>query len=144
MKMERTPNERQVLKRFLSRYFRATEKKAVLEGRLSRMQAELRRPGGGEVSSGIAEIEDRLHRQAASAEKCALEIMDVLELLPADSTERTILELRHLDCKPWKDIHRAVYLTRSPCFEHYNKGLDQLLTMPEVRRKLNLKNGTGG
>ena len=31
MKMERTPNERQVLKRFLSRYFRATEKKAVLE-----------------------------------------------------------------------------------------------------------------
>ena len=110
MKMERTPNERQVLKRFLSRYFRSTEKKAVLEGRLSRMQAELRRPGGGEVSS--------------------------------DSTERTILELRHLDCKPWKDIHRAVYLTRSPCFEHYNKGLDQLLTMPEVRRKLNLKNGT--
>ena len=49
MKMERTPNERQVLKRFLSRYFRATEKKAVLEGRLSRMQVELRRPGGGEV-----------------------------------------------------------------------------------------------
>ena len=45
MKMERTPNERQVLKRFLSRYFRATEKKAVLEGRLSRMQVELRRPG---------------------------------------------------------------------------------------------------
>lgn len=27
MKMERTPNERQVLKRFLSRYFRATEKR---------------------------------------------------------------------------------------------------------------------
>ena len=144
MKMERTPNERQVLKRFLSRYFRATEKKAVLERRLSRMQSELRRPEDGGASAGISEIEARLQRQAASAENCALEIMDVLELLPADSMERTILELRHLDCKPWKEIHRAVYLTRSPCFTHYNRGLDQLLAMPEVRQKLKLKKDTGG
>lgn len=144
MTTERAPNERQLLKRFLSRYFRATEKKAVLEGRLKRMQSELRRPGGGEVPAGISEIEARLQRQAASAEKCALEIMDILDLLPADSVERTILELRHLDCKPWKDIHRAVYLTRSPCFTHYNRGLDQLLAMPEVRQKLKLKTDTGG
>ena len=60
------------------------------------------------------------------------------DLLPEDATERTILELRHLDCKPWREINRTVYLTASPCFEYYNRGLDTLLSMEQVRKTLGL------
>lgn len=47
-------------------------------------------------------------------------------------------KLKHNREKPWREIHRAVHLTRSPCFAYYNKGLDQLLAMQEVRLALGL------
>ncbi len=120
--------DRCCLKAYLSRYFRAKEKQTLLQKRLRRLQTEL----------PSAEIQNRIQQQANLERACMLEIMDVLDLLPPESMERTILELRHLDCKSWKEIHRSVYLTRSPCFIYYNKGLDKLLAMPEVRKKLKL------
>lgn len=127
-------DERRILKRYLARYFRAKEKQAVLLDRMRRLRSEIE-------SAGMAsEIEARIQRQSAMEEKSVLEVMDILELLSEDSTERTILELRHIDCKPWREIHRAVHLTRSPCFKYYNRGLDQLLSMREVRLKLGLEN----
>ena len=92
---------RQLLKRFLSQYFRAKQKQATLKQRLADLQAELRHPG-----------------------------------ITSDSTERDILEYRHIDCKSWAEIQRLVHLTRSPCFEYYNRGLDMLLARPEARKML--------
>lgn len=138
-------DERRLLKRYLARYFRAKEKQAVLQDRLGRLRSELGGPSGKEATGTVSEIEARIQRQTALEEKSILEIMDVLDLLPSDSTERSILELRHIDCKPWREIHRAVHLTRSPCFDYYNRGLDQLLAMREVRLALGLcENSTGG
>ena len=90
------------------------------------------------------EIEAKIQRQTEAAEKSVLEIIEILELLPAESTERTILELRHIDCKTWEKIYKAVYLTRTPCFKYYNKGLDTLLGMNKVRRILGLEEKAGG
>lgn len=129
-KTERTQAaERRILKKYLTRFFRAKEKQKTLQRRAAALRAEL---------GGASEIEARVQAQAEAAERSALAVMDILDLLPADSTERTILELRHLDCKPWLEINRAVYLTSSPCFEYYNKGLDTLLTMDKVRWTLGL------
>ena len=129
-KMERTrAAERQVLKKYLTRFFRAKEKQKTLQQRAAAIRADL-----GEASA----LEARVQAQAKAAERSALEIMDILDLLPEDATERTILELRHLDCKPWREITRAVYLTASPCFEYYNRGLDTLLSMEQVRQTLGL------
>ena len=129
-KMERTrAAERQVLKKYLTRFFRAKEKQKTLQQRAAAIRADL-----GEASA----LEARVQAQAKAAERSALEIMDILDLLPEDATERTILELRHLDCKPWREINRAVYLTASPCFEYYNRGLDTLLSMERVRQTLGL------
>lgn len=129
-KAERTTAaERRILKKYLTRYFRAKEKQRTLQQRAASLRAEL-----GEAP----EIEARVKAQAKAAERSALEIMDILDLLPEDSTERTILELRHLDCKPWREINRTVYLTASPCYEYYNRGLDTLLAMDKVRQTLGL------
>lgn len=131
-------DERRLLKSYLARYFRAKEKQAVLQDRLRRLRSELKPPPGAEATGTASEIEARIQRQTALEEKSILEIMDIIELLPSESTERSIMELRHIDCKPWREIHRAVHLTRSPCFAYYNKGLDQLLAIPEVRLTLGL------
>lgn len=129
-KTERTQAaERRVLKKYLTRFFRAKEKQKTLQQRAAAIRADL-----GEASA----LEARVQAQARAAERSALEIMDILDLLPEDATERTILELRHLDCKPWQEINRAVYLTASPCFEYYNRGLDTLLSMEQVRKTLGL------
>lgn len=129
-KTERTQAaERRVLKKYLTRFFRAKEKQKTLQRRAEAIRADL-----GEASA----LEARVQAQAKAAERSALEIMDILDLLPEDAIERTILELRHLDCKPWREINRTVYLTASPCFEYYNRGLDTLLSMEQVRKTLGL------
>lgn len=129
-KTERTQAaERRVLKKYLTRFFRAKEKQKTLQQRAAAIRADL-----GEASA----LEARVQAQAKAAERSALEIMDILDLLPEDATERTILELRHLDCKPWREINRTVYLTASPCFEYYDRGLDTLLSMEQVRKTLGL------
>lgn len=137
-------NERRILRKYLTRYFRARDKRAILEGRLKALKADLSSKGGFMPPSSVPEIEAKISRQIEAAEKSILEIMDLLERLPADSTERTILELRHIDCKTWADICRTVYMTRTPCTRYYNKGLDALLAMNEVRRILGLEERAGG
>lgn len=132
-KTERTQaSERRVLKKYLTRFFKAKEKQKTLQRRAEAIRADL-----GEASA----LEARVQAQARAAERSALEIMDILDLLPEDAIERTILELRHLDCKPWREINRTVYLTASPCFEYYNKGLDALLSIEQVRQILGLSQG---
>ena len=139
-----TNESRRLLRRYLSQYYRAKEKQAALRRRLAELQAELKNPGvnshpldgtytkGGRTSSGAASLVIKIGVQTRSVS----DIMDVLDFLPAESTERDILEYRHIDCKPWNEIMDLVHLTRSPCFEHYNKGLDKLLTYKKVRATL--------
>lgn len=129
---------RTLLKRFLSQYFRAKDKQAALRKRLSSLQAELNSPGGAQpaqsgITCKIADIEDRIRKQIEIETKSVIAIMDVIEFLPADSIERDILEYRHIDCKSWDKIMGCVHLTRSPCFEYYNKALDRLLTYKKVQ-----------
>jgi hypothetical protein len=132
LEMKTRTEERRALKNYLARYYKAREKQVRLQSRLKRLQGELRNGDDG----SLAEIEARITRQTIYEGKTVLEIMDIIDLLPADSTERTILELRHIDCRPWKDICKAVYLTRSPCYDHYNKALDKLLKHEEVQAAL--------
>lgn len=125
--MKNRSNERNSLKQYLSRYYKAKEQRAILQDRLRLLQREMHE------AADTSRIEARIAKQAAREGEIVLEIMDIIDLLPPESTERTILELRHIDCKPWKDIHKAVHLTRSPCYAYYNRGLDELLGCEEVQ-----------
>lgn len=145
---------RRILKRYLSQYYRAKERQSALRRRLEELQAELRHPGAssppfdatpvrGRTSNGaaslvfkIGEVEERIQKQIENEVKSVTDIMDMLELLPSGSMERSILEYRHIDCYPWGEIMSCVHFSRSSCFDYYNKGLDKLLAMETVQATL--------
>lgn len=150
MDTKSTTENRRLLKRYLSQYYRATQKREVLEKRLLKLQAEFRclkmtppvsvsgcfpkkGEGGTALEVRTGDIESRIKHQIEAQRKTVEEVIDVIEYLPEESTERDILELRHIDCKTWSEICRLVHLTRSPCFEYYNRGLDRLLSFKKVR-----------
>ena len=124
--------ERQILKKFLARYYKAKKQQAILQERHTRMRSEF---GSG---SRRTDIDARMKAQKQQAQKSVRQIMEILDFLPQGSTERTIMELRHIDCKTWTQIQRAVFLTSSPCYERYNKGLDMLLEESRVRKIIGL------
>lgn len=131
-------SERRILKKFLQRYYRMRKQQETLQARLQRMRSEFR-------DNESTEIEAKLRTQKREAKKSTLQIMEILDFLPQGSTERTIMELRHIDCKTWTQVQRAAFLTPSPCYERYNKGLDALLGIDKVRSMVGLpKNGSGG
>ena len=131
-------SERRILKKFLQRYYRMRKQQETLQARLQRMRSEFR-------DNESTEIEAKLRTQKREAKKSTLQIMEILDFLPQGSTERTIMELRHIDCKTWTQVQRAVFLTPSPCYERYNTGLDALLGIDKVRSMVGLpKNGSGG
>lgn len=136
--------EREAVKRYLQQYHAAKQKKRILEERRRTLSAELRGPstapafratpsakpvhpdGEGAVVFQIAEVEERIEAQQAEMAKAAQNVMDLIDLLPVGSTERTVVEMRHIDCKPWEQIARAVYMSRSAIFNYYNAALDML------------------
>ena len=140
---------RYLLRRYLSRFYRAKQKQQTLRERKSRLAAELRAlnrddPDGLDDAEGrqsriaktLNEIESRIERQIGAATGSVTEIMAVFDLLPDDSQERDILELRHIDCLSWEEITERVHMTRTPCYLKYTRGLDLLLEREEVKEAL--------
>lgn len=145
--------EREAVKGYLQQYHVARKKKKILEERHQTLTSELRAPGPGSafrtmptsspagrtdgavsVVFRIAEVENRIETQREEMAKAVLHVMDLIDLLPANSMERTVVELRHIDCKGWDQIAREVYLSRSAVFIHYNNALDQLLTYKRTKK----------
>lgn len=152
---QKLEDDKSLLKRYLSQYYICKKKKQQLERRLREVNREIDEPIGGQGYSQVprsqtnvigagaasivyrmAEIEERIARQKDSMEMAMLKVMDIMDFLPEDSTERMILELRHLDCRSWKQVVKEASLTRTPCNDYYNKGLIKLLDYKKVRRTL--------
>ena len=138
-----TRPEREAVKRYLQQYHAAKQKRRILEERRRTLSADLRGPstpayrampssrpvhpdGAGAVVFQIAEVEERIEAQQVEMAKAVQNVMDLIDLLPVGSTERTVVEMRHIDCKPWEQIARAVYMSRSAIFNYYNAALDML------------------
>lgn len=138
--------DKKLLKEYLSQYYTSRIKRQQLEKRLRNICEEMNAPIGGygyspvnyggtnKVSDGaasfvyrISEIETRIEEQKKQVEKALLNVMDIIDLLDEDSTERMILELRFIDCKSWRIIARETHLSQSSCFNYQNRALEQLL-----------------
>lgn len=150
-----TNPEREAVKEYLQQYHDAKMKKQILEERHRTLSADLRDPGvgsayrtmtkakkqareGGAVSLvyRISEVEDRIDQQREAMAKAVLHVMDMIDLLPQNSMERTVVEMRHIDCKPWDKIAREIYMSRSAVFNYYNAALDKLLEFKRTRKLL--------
>lgn len=151
--MKKTPTlTRDDVKAYLQQYHIAKRKKRILEERHRKLSSELRAPSPGSAFHAvpasknsdpdgavsivfrIAEVEDRIEGQREEMTKAVLHVMDLIDLLPQGSMERTVVELRHIDSKGWEQIAREVYMSRSRVFDYYNAALDKLLEYSRARK----------
>lgn len=143
--------ERELLEEYLNQYYAGRMKKAQLERRLKNIKQEMDSPIGGygyspvnyggtnKTGAGaasfvyrISEIETRIENQKNQVEKSLLKVMDIMDFLEENSTERMVLELRFIDCKNWTNIEKEMHLSRSSLFNYRNKGLEKLLGFKKV------------
>lgn len=143
---------REAVKRYLQQYHTAQQKRRILEDRHRTLSSELRAPAAGSpfrtmptskpvktdgavsVVFRIAEVEDRIEEQREEMAKAVLHVMDLIDLLPQNSTERTVVELRHIDCMAWDKIAETIYMSRSNVFNYYNAALDTLLGYKRAKK----------
>lgn len=125
-------DERRALKQYINRYCKAKKRLEALRATETQLRRDARHQGTVDTTG----IEARIQRQAEWANQILRETTDMVDQLPEDSVERTILECRHLDCMPWSAIQHTVHLTRTPCYNHYIRALDQLLEISYVRTTL--------
>ena len=148
----RQSEDKETLKEYLNQYYTGRIKRTQLERRLKNIREEMATPIGGygyspvnyggtnKVGPGAAsfvyrmsEIETRIEDQKSRVEKALLKVMDIMDFLEENSTERMVLELRFIDCKPVAAIERELNLSRSSLFSYQDKGLEKLLTYKKVR-----------
>lgn len=135
--------EREAVKRYLQQYHAAKQKKRILEERRRTLSADLRGPstpayrampssrpvhpdGAGALVFQIADVEERIEAQQAEMTKAVQNVMDLIDLLPIGSMERTVVEMRHIDSRKWERIASEVHMSRSRVIDYYNAALDAL------------------
>ena len=136
--------EREAVKRYLQQYNAAKQKKRILEERRRTLSAELRGPstatafratpsarpvhpdGAGALVFQIADVEERIEAQQAEMARAVQNVMDLIDLLPMGSMERTVVEMRHIDSQKWERIASEVHMSRSRVIDYYNAALDTL------------------
>lgn len=147
--------DKELLKEYLNQYYTSRIKRSQLERRLKTIREEMNAPIGGygyspvnyggtnKVGPGaasfvyrIGEIETRIEDQKSRVEKALLKVMDIMDFLEENSTERMVLELRFIDCKSFPAIEKELHLSRSSLFSYQDKGLLKLLTYKKVRQIL--------
>ena len=129
-----TRPEREAVKRYLQQYHAAKQKKRILEERRRTLSAELRGPsakpvhpdGAGTLVFQIADVEERIEAQQSKMAKAVQNVMDLIDLLPIGSMERTVVEMRHIDSRKWERIASEVHMSRSRVIDYYNAALDTL------------------
>ena len=146
--------QRLLLKQYLGQYYAARIKKRQLEIRLQTFRQDMVGTKGmqyspvprsqtNKVADGSAsmvvraiEIEDRIESQKAEMNTAMLNVMKIMDFLPTDSIERSILEYRHIDCLSWKQVCKETNYSRQSCINYYNVGIDKLLTFKKVQKMI--------
>ena len=88
--------------------------------------------GAASFSLKLSEIEDRIAEQKNQLSNLIIEILDILNYLPPDSEERSLLELKYIQNKRCEDICAALYISRSKYFYLLDKTLNSLLVFKKV------------
>ncbi|MBD5509965.1 MAG: hypothetical protein HDR08_01695 [Lachnospiraceae bacterium] len=140
-----------LLDKYLGRYNCCRNRKKVLERRKNELTREFENPlaavrldgmprgssrgvGCAALSFQIDEINTRIGEKIKEMEKKYVEINDVIEFLPENSTERTIIEYKYIDGYRWAEICQLEHITRTPAVQYWRKGLYQLLEFAKVQQ----------
>lgn len=85
------------------------------------------------LSFRLDEIDTRIKDQMEKSVKVLAEILEIIEFLPENSIERSIIEHRYIDRMEWKQICKEEHISRTPATRHWRKGLYQLLEFKKVQ-----------
>lgn len=142
------------IKSYLGQYYWARNKKRQLERRLQTFRQETigtkgmqyspvphsqtNSVGDGPASMVIRamEIEEQIESQKEQMANAMLNVMKMMDFLPAESTERIILEYRHIDCLSWKQIAREMNYSIRTCRNKYDSGMEKLLGYKKVQKMI--------
>lgn len=139
-----------VLDKYLSAYSRCKNRKRSLERRqaaiLQEFESPLRAvvmdgmPRGSSSNTGCAalsyeldEINTRIHEKIQEMEKDYIKINDIMEFLPENSIERSILEYKYIDNCSWNRICELEHMSRTPATQYWRKGLYKLLEYAKIQ-----------
>ena len=120
---------REAVKEYLQQYHMARERRRILERRHDVLARELKAP-----APGSAYMTMPASQSAAESEGAVSMVMDLIDLLPENSMERTGVELRHIDCKKWERICKEVHMSRSRVNVYYNAALDIILSNARAQK----------
>lgn len=147
-------DEAELLNQYLSQYKYCIGKKKSLERRRVEIIQEFDSPlgtvrmdgmpngssngvGCAAISFRVDEIETRIREQIEISVKVLTDIMNVIDFLPENSHERSIIENRYIDCYNWNQVCRENHISRSPAIRYWKKGLYMLLNLKRVNHLLN-------
>lgn len=103
---------------YLKQYYRARAVKRDLDRRYQDLSDRPAR---------LAEVAEQIEGQRAKMVQALQNVMDMVDLLPLWSMERTVVELRRIDCKPWEQVAKDVCMGRSRVIDYYNAALQALV-----------------
>ena len=150
---EERAEARDLLKRYLGRYTGAKRRLRRLRQREAEVRASIGigaaasdgMPHGSEPCrttenqvTHLSTMEERVSTQRKMCADIMTEIVCTIDLLPAESTEREVLELRYLEGRSWTAIETGggLYICHTAIFAAHNRGLDMLIEMPSVQTML--------
>lgn len=148
---EQLSTEALLLDQYLYQYKRCISRKKSLERRRRDIVKEFNHPltgvsydgmprgngngvGCAALSFRLDEIDTMITDQMDKSVKVLTEIMKVIEFLPENSMERSIIEHRYIDRMEWKQICREEHISRTPATRHWRKGLYELLEFKKVQQ----------
>lgn len=153
-KMEsKLTDEAELLNQYLSQYKYCIGKKRSLELRRAEIIQEFDSPLGAVKADGMPrgsssgvgcaaisfrldEIDTRIKEQIDKSAKVLTDIMNVIDFLPENSLERSIIENKYIDRYDWKRVCRENHISRTPATKSWRKGLYMLLEFKRVRQIL--------
>ena len=145
-------DSRVLLKQYLGQYYIAKVKKKQLEARLRTFREDMVGTKGmqyspvprsqtnkvGDESASMViramEMEEQIESQKSEMAKVMLNVMKIMDFFPVDSTERLMLEYRHIDCLGWKQVAKETNYSRQSCINYYNAGIEKLLEFKKVQK----------
>lgn len=92
--------------------------------------------GCAELSLRLDEINTKIKEQTNRSVKVLAEIMDIIDLIPENTIERSIIEKRYIDRLRWWQICRDENISRTPATDHWKEGLKYLLKFKKVQKIL--------
>ncbi len=149
----RLTDEAELLNQYLSQYKYCIGKKKSLERRRAEIIQEFDSPlgavkmdgmpkgsssgvGCAAISFRLDEIDTRIKEQIETSAKVLTDIMNVIDFLPENSLERSIIESRYIDRYDWNRVCRENHISRTPATKSWRKGLYMLLEFKKVKQIL--------